>query len=111
MNADFRTSANQTRVKYLCDQTGVGDTEPDGNGHGTHIAGITAGNGRATGGGGYRIYRYIALAPEADVVVKSYLHEVIDGVNYIFQKARSLGKDGVVLVSAGNNRGRIRPWN
>jgi len=128
-HADFRTPSNQTRVKYAWDQTafapGTGTgfsygtqyteaqinagsaAQADGNGHGTHMAGIAASNGRATSGVFPR-YRYVGVAPEADlVIVKSSLMEsqVIDGVNYVFQKAASLGKDCVVLVAAGNNVG------
>ncbi|HKQ59022.1 MAG TPA: S8 family peptidase [Candidatus Eisenbacteria bacterium] len=129
-HADFRTSANQTRIKYLWDQTGSGSppagfccgreyteaqinagsvSEVDNNGHGTHIAGIAASNGRATGLG-YPMYRYVGVAPEADLVVVKTNQmlietDVINGVNYIFQKATSLGKDCVVLLAVGHNRG------
>jgi len=126
---DFRISASQTRIKYLWDQTGLGNppsgftygtewsqaqinagasNEIDDNGHGSHIAGIAAGNGRATGNG-QPAYRYVGVAPEADlVVVKSKLlleSQILDGVNYVFQKAAALGRDAVVLLAVGNERG------
>ncbi len=127
-HADFRTTTNKTRVKYCWDQTQAGTgppgfgygvesteaqinagsvTQNDLDGHGSHIAGIAAGNGRATGNG-YPSYRYVGIAPEADlVIVKSLLleNQVIDGVNYVFQKAGALGKDAVVLIASGSQRG------
>jgi subtilisin family serine protease len=127
-HADFRKINGWTRVKYLWDQTRVGTqpagftygaewtegqinqnqtTQTDTDGHGTHLAGLAAGNGRATGQG-FSAFRYVGIAPEADlVVVKSYLTDdkIIDGVNYVFQKAAALGKDAVVLVAVGHQRG------
>ena len=127
-HADFRTSSNKTRVKFCWDQsqTGTGPAgfgygkeftesqinagsanQEDMDGHGSHIAGIAAGNGRATGNG-YPNYRYVGIAPEANlIIVKSLLleNQVIDAVNYIFQKAGSLGQDAVVLLAAGSQRG------
>lgn len=128
-HADFRTLANLTRVKYAWDQTWTG-TKPAGfnygaeytesminaglatsfrdtDGHGTHVAGIAAGNGRATGNG-QPDYRYIGMAPEADlVVVKTNFTDagIIDGVNYIFQRAALLGRPAVVNLSVGSQKG------
>ena len=78
-------------------------------GGGGLIAGIAAANGRATGNG-YAMYRYVGIAPEADLIVVKLNQlivesDVINGVNYIFQKAASLGKDCVVLLAMGGNRG------
>ena len=128
-HADFRTSNNKTRVKYAWDQTWVGSppsgfsygtqyTESqinagaasafkDMDGHGTHITGIAAGNGRATGNGQPN-YQYIGVAPEADlIIVKTGFADaqIIDGVNYIFQKAAQMGKPAVVNLSIGTQSG------
>ena len=127
---DLRTSANKTRVKYVWDQTSAGAptypgppagftggseytetminnglalTVVDRDGHGTHVAGTAAGSGQATGNG-QPAYRYVGVAPEADLVlVQSTLtleSRVIDGVNYIFQKAAALGEPAVVNISS-----------
>lgn len=128
-HADFKTSAGKTRVKYMWDQMGIGSPPPTGynygaefsaaqidannlisqdmDGHGTHIAGIAAGDGRATGNG-CPAFRYVGVAPEADlVIVRSVLTDaaIIDGVHFVYQKAAMLGEPAVVLVAAGNQRG------
>ncbi len=130
---DFKTSSG-TRIKYLWDQTILG-TAPAGfsygteytsssinsgnyqgydiDGHGTLIAGIAAGNGRATGNG-VPMYTYTGVAPEADLVIVKLLPfpgggfadtKVVDGVDYVFRKAQALGKPAVVLVAAGKMNG------
>jgi subtilisin family serine protease len=128
-HADFRTAANQTRIKYAWDQTWTGTKPPgftygaewteaqinsgaasslkDYDGHGAHVTGIAAGNGRATGNGQLP-YQYIGIAPEADlVIVKTNFTDagIIDGVNYVFQKATALGKPAVVNLSVGTQKG------
>lgn len=128
-HGDFKNSTGWTRVKYAWDQTWTG-TKPigfnygaeyteaminagqatsfrDNDGHGTHVTGIAAGNGRATGNG-QPDYKYVGIAPEADlVIVKTNFTDagVIDGVNYIFQKAAALGKPAVVNLSVGSQKG------
>ena len=121
-HADFRAASGQTRIKYLWNQPWSG-TPPagfnygaeyseaqinagganhhDDDGHGTHVAGIAAGNGRATGNG-YAAYRYVGMAPEADLIVVKMRNsdsDLINGVNYVFTRAAAMGKPAVALVA------------
>ncbi len=77
--------------------------EMDCDGHGTHVTGIAAGNGRAAPFG-----TYIGVAPQADlVIVKSDfdLAHIVDGVAYIFKVAASRGEAASVNISLGTNEG------
>lgn len=132
---DFRTVSG-TRVLWLWDQSfGLGAPPPSGysygseysssainagqyaagdtDGHGTHIAGIAAGNGRATGNG-VPAYTYMGAAPEANLVIVKLVEnslgvvtddKIIDAANYVFQKAAAAGKPAVVLVAEGKMTG------
>lgn len=74
-------------------------TEVDADGHGTHVAGIAAGNGR-----GGDVGKYTGMAPESDIVmVKTtfYNTAIVDGVKYIFEKARDGGQNAVANLSLG----------
>ncbi|MGL4362097.1 MAG: S8 family peptidase [Cellulosilyticaceae bacterium] len=81
----------------------------DTNGHGTHVASIAGGNGRASSG------RNVGAAPEAEfIIVKlgaatgSALVRTIDimlGIKYVVEKAKELGKPIVVNLSIGMNEG------
>jgi subtilisin family serine protease len=132
-HADLKTSSNSTRILSLWDQ-GINTQPPPGytygtaftsaqinaglyigtdlDGHGTHITGVAAGNGRATGNG-LPAYRYVGVAPEADLVVVKLAAvnsvytdaRIIDGVNFVFSKAASLGKPAVVLLALGKITG------
>jgi subtilisin family serine protease len=127
-NPDFQHADGTTRIVSIWDQTGAGTppvgfsygtewtkaqidagtaSEVDSEGHGTHVMGIAAGNGRATGNG-EDPFQYVGIAPEADLcVVKTTLQSnaIVDGVSYIFQKAASLGKRAVVNLSLGTQEG------
>jgi subtilisin family serine protease len=79
----------------------------DTNGHGTHVAGIAAGDGSGATRGQPR-YEYVGVAPEADlIVVRTSLSgaSVVDGVAYIFARAEQLGKPAVVNLSLGTQFG------
>ena len=134
---DFRNVDGTTRIKYIWDQTGTasgsfvspagfaygveysqsaintsisGGThvpETDAEGHGTHVSGIAAGNGLATGNS-KPAGVYAGVASEAEIVfVKANLQNsnVVDGVSYIMQKAAALGKPVVVNLSLGTQDG------
>jgi subtilisin family serine protease len=129
-HADFKDKNGLNRIQYIWDQNGAGPapgsfgygtewnaaqisagscTEMDDDGHGTHVSGIAAGSGRGTGNGKAN-YRYVGVAPEADIVFVKIESSfgftyIIDGVNYIFQKAAALGKPAVVNLSLGSNYG------
>ncbi|ROL61530.1 T9SS C-terminal target domain-containing protein [Bacteroidetes/Chlorobi group bacterium ChocPot_Mid] len=74
--------------------------------HGSHVAGIIAGSGYRTNG------KWKGVAPDADLVLVSMgessgeiyntgQSEIIDGINYIFKTAESLGKPAVINMSLG----------
>lgn len=134
-HADFRRADGATRIVSLWDQAATAGSPPvpfdygtewsaaeidagtalsiDEEGHGTHVAGIAAGNGRA-GVAGVDADRYVGIAPEASLcVVKvdfsgpagASAADVIDGVAYIFAKAAALGMPAVVNLSLGTHEG------
>jgi subtilisin family serine protease len=77
--------------------------EEDCDGHGTHVAGIAASNGRAAPAG-----TYIGVAPQANlVVVKSdgNLADIVDGVDYVFKVAAAKGEPASVNLSLGTYEG------
>ncbi|MBX6363552.1 MAG: S8 family serine peptidase [Gemmatimonadetes bacterium] len=135
-HADFRGPDGSSRVLWAWDQTApgsgpgrVGDADLDYGaecrredidagrcelrdrlGHGTHVAGIAAGDGSATGKG-LPPYRYVGVAPAADLVVVKggdasiSTAGVLDGVAYIFGRAAALGRPAVVNLSLGTQVG------
>lgn len=84
----------------------------DDSGHGTHVAGIAAGNGRTRETD--HTPRYIGMAPRADLVIIKGTRkdrtdfdsgDVLHGVQYIHQTARYLDKPFVVNLSLGGHHG------
>lgn len=81
----------------------------DSSGHGTHVAGIAAGNGRASGG------RYRGVAYESGLVVVKLgvalengfpsTVELMMAVDYMIRKARALAMPISLNLSFGNNYG------
>jgi len=128
---DFRDSTGKTRILYIWDHEDLVGPAPSGfgygtewtksqidntpgsvrhrdtYGHGTNVAGVLIGNGSETGCS-QPAYRYVGMAPLAEfIMVKTDFSDasIIDGVNYIFQKAAALGKDCVVNLSLGGQAG------
>jgi len=130
---DFKKPDGKTRVALIWDLFDSGGPSPAGFsggtewtqtqidagqcreterfGHGTHVTGIAAGDGSAAGNG-QPAFQFVGMAPEADVLfvkhtdpVSGLENEVVDGVNYILQKAASLGKPVAINLSLGNQVG------
>lgn len=82
--------------------------DPDAAGHGTHVTGIAAGNGAAPDSSGTTSYTHTGMAPNASIVfVKTdwSSNGIIDGMNYIFEKADDLGLPAVINLSLGTQLG------
>lgn len=136
-HGDFLNPQGRSRVRFLWDQTQLSGTPPgsvgdwtftyghecdrasldgrtcpqrDRNGHGTHVAGIAAGDGSASGGG-LPAYRYVGIAPEAELIIvkggdQSFSESrIVDGIAYIFARARELGLPAAANLSLGSNFG------
>ena len=81
----------------------------DISGHGTHVTGIAAGNGRASGG------RYVGVAPESSLLVVKLgvaktngfprTTELMAAVDYVLRRAEQYQMPVAVNLSFGNNYG------
>jgi subtilisin family serine protease len=94
------------------------DAQIPGDGfHGTHVAGIAAGDG-SVAGGGQPALTYVGLAPESEIVVVANNRaragtergmgdsaDTFAAVRYIFDIAESLGRAAVINQSQGDNVG------
>lgn len=133
---DFRKANGQTRIKYLLDFStpGLGPyggslyneafindalngirtiPQADRNGHGTHVAGSAAGNGRGTSNG-VPAGTYAGAAPEADLIfIKSSGGDlgsipdldVINAAAFLDSIAGVLGQPYVLNLSLGSHEG------
>lgn len=78
----------------------------DFNGHGTHVAGTAAGNGRATD-----VAELTGVAPGAELLIVKggngsfSEHQIIDGLVWLHDRARDLGRPMVVNLSLGGQAG------
>ncbi|MBC7554645.1 MAG: S8 family peptidase [Taibaiella sp.] len=130
----YDTSYSQYRIKKVWNQK-LGGTPPAGfsygneltdtslmkaqgydtviTSHGTHVAGIAAGSGY---GGNATNNKYRGMAYESDLVLVGIMpdpgqwvaageSDIIDGINYIFNYATSVGKPAVVNLSWGSTLG------
>ena len=74
----------------------------DTSGHGTHVAGIAAGDGSAASAG------FVGVAPDATIVaVKTtfYTSDILGAVEYVFDVADAAGLPAVVNLSLGGHEG------
>lgn len=122
---DFKDAQGKTRILEIWDQQASAGTpaegfgygnvcnrtqidqgqcvESDTNGHGTHVAGIAAGNGLST-----QPAKFVGGAPEAELlIVKAILDtdHVVDAWKYIVDKAGKLGRPVVINNSFGGHHG------
>lgn len=82
---------------------GAASASADEIGHGTHVAGIAAGNGGGSAG-----LKYAGVAPKADLaVVKTTFQtdQIVDGIRHIFELAAQRKQPCVVNLSLGGHFG------
>ncbi|MCC7216515.1 MAG: S8 family serine peptidase [Burkholderiales bacterium] len=133
MHRDFRNGDGTTRILAIWDQRATGAagsppagysyggectpaminaaiagdaaacTQKDTDSHGTHVAGIAAGNGQATGNGQIG-FRMIGMAPSAGLLVANGNGnaQVLDAIAWMKAKAAALGRPLVINMSFGS---------
>lgn len=87
----------------------------DISGHGTAVAGIAAGNGRASGG------LYAGVAPQSELLVVKLGNprqegfprttELMQGVDYVIRKSIEYNMPLAINISFGNTYGSHEPYN
>lgn len=128
---DFQDTTGATRIKFIWDHlladslntpqpynygqeftqndinNGLATAHHDQGVHGSVITGISAGNANATG-------EFKGAAPDADLIIVSvnfnvsdeqFLSSIADAVDYIYNKADSLGMPCIINISAGTYYG------
>ena len=83
--------------------SGKAAASPDVAGHGTHVAGIAAGNGDGSPDGRWR-----GVAPEADLAIVKTTMDTVDiasGVAHIFDVAEACNQPCVINLSLGGHFG------
>lgn len=83
----------------------IKESAQDISGHGTHVAGIAVGNGRGS--------NQMGVAPEASLIVVKHDFggnrgtdaALLDGINYVFQRAKELNLPAVINISMGTSYG------
>jgi len=136
-HADFRLPDGTSRIRFLWDQSAAsvaGGRVPfgrehtkadldaalrtvpppvpiqhdDPGGHGTHVAGIAAGNGRRSNG------QFMGMAPDAELVIVAARSDAgtlgestsaVAACRYIVDRAQELGRPIAINMSLGNNGG------
>ena len=106
---EFTQEQLNLALKGDAENSAAGIRTADSSGHGTHVAGIMAGNGRASGG------RYRGVAYESGLLVVKLgtprengfpsTVELMMAVDYLVRTARRLGLPIAVNLSFGNNYG------
>ena len=117
---DFRKPDGTTRLLGLYDAAALGECTPEminaaingattgaceamsTGGHGTHVGGIAAGNGSATGSA-QAAYRFVGMAPEADILASQ--QDALAGIAWMKQKAQAASKPLVINMSFGSYYG------
>ncbi len=110
--SDFRVSSDDPTSRVIASVVTNPDatTATDRYGHGTHVAGLVAGNGRALAPSDPQFNRYIGTAPEANLVSikvsddhgNAYLNDVIAGLQFVVDHGADYGIR-VVNLSLGSS--------